>query len=221
VEAVDGRLVERDDDQVAPPRAAQLPCEQLRVAQELGRVVVAALDLDVDRRARERAQHLAQRRDPEIPPRVAARRPAVARPRAAQRVAPRRQPGDRVAPRHEEVRRVEPPDLGEREVGQVAVAVRRAVDRPVVHHHEPAVTRAAHVELEHVRAAAHRARERVHRVRRELRLAALVGDVHHAVVAQPGGARRRRERGQQDERDEQRAGHQFCDGSSGIVDSSA
>ena len=177
-----GRLVERDDDHVAAARARELAAEELGVGQELRGIVVAPLDLDVDRRVRERAHDLGERRHAEVARLEAARRAAVAAADAAQRVAPRRQALDRVAAGDEVERRVEPLHLGEREVGQVARALGRAVDGPVVHHDELAVGGPAHVELEHVRAGRDRAPERVQRVRRQLRLAALVGDVEDAVV---------------------------------------
>jgi hypothetical protein len=164
VEMVDRPLVEGDDDQVAPGRAVEHRGQQLGIAQELGLVVVAALDLDVDRRAREPPQHLGEPRHAEVGALEAARGLAVARPHAAQA--------------REFACGVEPADLGEREIGHVAGAVRGPVDGPIVHHDQVSVRRGVHVQLEHVRARGDRLAERIHRVRGELVLAALVGHVH-------------------------------------------
>ena len=62
----------------------------------------------------------------------------------------------------------------------------------VVHHHVLAVLGDVHVELEHVGADRQRALVGEHRVRRELALAALVGDVHLAPLEPRvvGGGRR-------------------------------
>ena len=67
------------------------------------------------------------------------------------------------------------------------MAVRLAVDRGVVHDDDLAVLRHADVELEHVGAGAQRLAERVHRVRRELVLAALVGDVERRAASGSSG----------------------------------
>ena len=65
------------------------------------------------------------------------------------------------------------------------MAVRLAVDGRVVHDDDLVVLRHADVELEHVGAGAQRVPEREHRVRRELVLAALMGDVQRAVLLDP------------------------------------
>ena len=65
-------------------------------------------------------------------------------------------------------------------------AVGLAVHGGVVHDDHLVVPGRADVELEHVGARAHRLAERVQRVRGELVLSALVGDVQRAVLLDPG-----------------------------------
>ena len=74
--------------------------------------------------------------------------------------------------------------LRERLVVDPAGAVRRAVDRRVVHDDELAVGGRVDVDLEHVGAEQQRALVRVHRVRGRLVLAALMGDVQRPQAVQ-------------------------------------
>ena len=209
VEAVDRGLLERDDDDVAPLRPPEQLRERLGVLHVLGRRLRrrAALDLDVDRRARERPHHGLERRDAEVGPGVALRRLALAGGDAPQPVGRLRAiVAVGVVALGEPVRAVEPLDLAQRVRGDRPVAVRGAVERRVVRDDDLPVPGDADVELEHVGARADRALEGVERVRRELVLAALVGDVEDSFL-QPGvglgvgGGReqeRQRQRGQED-----------------------
>ena len=150
-----------------------------------------------------------QRRHAEVGGREALGRPALAGRDAAQAVGRARAVvAVGVVAAREPVRGVELAQLLERERRDRAVAVGRAVDRRVVHDHDLAVLGHADVELEHVGADLQRALERVHRVGRELVLAALVGDVERRlldprVVAAPAPAPERPRAGDDD--GEQRA----------------
>jgi hypothetical protein len=156
------------------------------------------------------AQDLAQRRHAEVGLREPLRRAALAGRHAAQVIG---LAGARVAvgvvAAGEPVGGVEPAQLPERERRHGAMAVRRAIDRGVVHDDDLAVLGHADVELEHVGADLQRAPERVHRVRGELVLAALVGDVERlGLDPRVGGRARRRRRGCEGDGRQQRGPHQ-------------
>jgi hypothetical protein len=78
-----------------------------------------------------------------------------------------------------------------------------------VHDHDLSVLRHADVELEHVRAGAQRLAKGVHRVGRELVLAALMGDVERGALLDPGigGLRGRDQRSEGDQQNGQHAAH--------------
>ena len=219
VEAVDGLLLEGDDDEVAALGGLQRPRQRVGVrevlVERLG--LRAALDLDVDRRVREGAQDLLQRRDAEVGGGEALRRLALAGRDAAQAIGRARAVvAVGVAAAGEPVGGVELAQLRQRERRDGAVAVGRAVDRRVVHDDDLAVLGHPDVELEHVGADLQRALERVHRVGRELVLAALVGDVERRLL-DPRVRRGAAAAGAADEqRDDARAGrasrHRVLDG---------
>ena len=75
------------------------------------------------------------------------------------------------------------------------MAVRLAVDGGVVHDDDLVVLGHADVELEHVGTRPHRLAKGVDRVRRELVLAALVGDVERGLLLDPAVGRLRGRRG--------------------------
>jgi len=128
--------------------------QRLRVAHVLARLLLlrAPLDLDRDRRARERAQHLAKRRHAEVLAGEATRRPALARRHAPQAIRGALEPvavGIGAAGR-EPVRRVERAQLPEAVRRDRPTAVGRPVHGRVVHHDDLAAARDTDVELEHV-----------------------------------------------------------------------
>ena len=109
----------------------------------------------------------------------------------------------------EPVRGVQSLDLAQRLGLDRAGAVGLAVDRGVVQHHHLVVLGHADVQLQHVRARPHGLLEGVHRVGRELVLAALVGDVQRALLdpaVAVRGARGGRDGQDEHERCEQAAG---------------
>ncbi|HST41729.1 MAG TPA: hypothetical protein VLK58_19575 [Conexibacter sp.] len=205
VEAVDGLLVEGDDDHVAAAGPLQVGGEQVADAQLL--LLRLALDLDVDRDVGEGGEDLGERRDAEVVGLEAGRRPLLAGAHAAVRVGGRRPAGDGVLAGDEVVRGVEAAQLRERQRRDAALAVGRAVDRVVVDRDQLTVLRRVHVELDHVAALRQPVVVAEQGVRRRLVLAALMDLVQHPqaeplVGCRARGGRQHAGRGRRDEQPE-------------------